>query len=303
MQKKSETIVFFGSGPVAAKSLEFLSKHFDIETVITKPAITHKRDPVPVISLAEKLDLKILTPTNKLELDNLFKSANLTSKIGIIIDFGVIVSQRVIDYFPLGIINSHFSLLPEWRGADPITFSILSGQSTTGVSLMVIDAAMDEGDLIAQESIELTNTTTEPELTHDLIELSNSMLVKYLPDYISGDLKPFPQPDDISPSYSRKLTKQDGIIDWNKAADQIDREIRAFIEWPKSRAVLNGLEVIITKASVIKEQGEPGSIRVSRDQLVIFAKTNALQIESLKPAGKNNMDVRSFLAGYKNTLS
>src|SRR5678815_2818348 len=114
MKKMSEPIVFFGSGPVAAKSLELLAKDFSIEAVITKPRPAHHRGEVPVLDLAAKLQLPIHTVTNKKTLDELIKTNPFSSDIAVLIDFGIIVSQDAIDYFPLGIVNSHFSLLPEW---------------------------------------------------------------------------------------------------------------------------------------------------------------------------------------------
>src|SRR5262249_45964550 len=156
--------------------------------------------------------------------------------------FGIIVSQKTIDYFPLGIINSHFSLLPQWRGADPITFSILSGQKQTGVSLMLLVAAMDEGPLLSQGVYDIEPDETTPSLTDSLIKLSHALLVDALPRYAAGDITARSQEVvaqmmgiPTEPSYSRKLTKEDGIIDWKKPAEQIEREIRAFADWPKSR--------------------------------------------------------------------
>ena len=112
MKKTFETIVFFGSGPVAAESLRLLSKDFEIEAVITKPRPPHHRGPVPVLDLAEELKLPVQTAEDEAGLDQLFKGRPFKSRVGVLIDFGIIVSPQVIDYFPLGIVNSHFSILP-----------------------------------------------------------------------------------------------------------------------------------------------------------------------------------------------
>src|SRR2546430_10003404 len=116
MTKMSETVVFFGSGPVAAESLRRLAKHVSIEAVITKPRPAHHHGPVPVLEISEKLGLPVHTAENRRQLNELFVGAAFSSRVGVLIDFGIIVSQQVINYFPLGIINSHFSVLPEWRG-------------------------------------------------------------------------------------------------------------------------------------------------------------------------------------------
>jgi methionyl-tRNA formyltransferase len=191
--------------------------------------------------------------------------------------------------------------LPEWRGADPITFAILSGQHATGVSLMMLVAGMDEGPVLAYATHELSETTTTTELTHDLIHVSDAMLKKIIPMYLAGEVTPKPQ-NETHASYSRKLTKDDGIIDWGKPAAQIEREIRAFIEWPKSHAFIGGTSVIITAAHVVEATGTPGTFGVHNKQLIAFCGQKALIIERLKPAGKKEMTGQAFLAGYKHLL-
>jgi methionyl-tRNA formyltransferase len=303
MKKTSEPIVFFGSGPVAAESLRLLSQHCVIEAIITKPRALHHRGPVPVLELAEELGLPVHTAENRKQLNALFETAEFESRLGILIDFGIIISQEVINYFPLGIINSHFSILPEWRGADPITFSILSGQEQTGVSIMLLTAGMDEGPLLGYGEYDLPKDITTPELTHDLISLSDALLQHDIPRYLAGDTHGAQQ--DITGrevSYSRKLTKDDGIIDWEKPAAVLEREIRAFIEWPKSRATLGKIDVIITKAHVVDASGAPGSVAVAEKLPVVHCGEKALALDMVKPAGKKEMTGQAFLAGYKSQI-
>lgn len=299
MKKMSEPIVFFGSGPVAAKSLQLLTEHFIVEAVITKPRPAHHKGDVPVLRVAKELGLAVLTATNKRSLDVLIEQHNFKSQVGVLIDFGIIVSQQAIDNFPLGIVNSHFSLLPEWRGADPITFSILSGQTTTGVSLMLLVQAMDEGPLLGFAEQPLSATVTTPELTDELIHLSDSLLEHLLPAYVHGTIQPQPQSNEGA-TYSRKLSKEDSIIDWHKPATQIEREIRAFIEWPKSVALIGGKDTVITRAHVVDETGKPGTFAKVNKQLVAYCGEKALVIDLLKPAGKKEMTGQAFLAGHQN---
>lgn len=300
MKKISKPIVFFGSGPVAAKSLELLLDSFEVEAVVTKPRPAHHKGPVPVLELATKHKLPVSTASSKKELDELFAAKPFVSELAILIDFGIIVSQKVIDYFRLGIVNSHFSLLPEWRGADPITFSILSGQKSTGVSLMMLTAGMDEGPLLSQVETTIENTATTPELTEILIDKSYRALCETIPGYLSGDIKPVAQssnPNKIT--YSRQLTKSDGIIDWTKPAARIEREIRAYTGWPQSRTSFGQLDVIITKAHVIDDTGKPGATTIIDKSPAVFCGQAALKIERLKPAGKKEMSGEAFLAGHK----
>ena len=302
MKKTSKPVVFFGSGPVAAESLRLLAQDFDIEAVVTKPRPQHHKGDVPVIRIAESLGLPIHTVTNKRTLDELIATDPFTSTVAILVDFGIIVSQKAIDYFEHGIVNSHFSLLPEWRGADPITFAILSGQKVTGVSLMMLVEAMDEGPILGYGVYELEPDTTTPELTTALIALSHALLTTIVPSYLEGSIAPQPQTTEIEPTYSRKITKEDGIINWQKDADQLEREIRGFIEWPKSHAVIATKEVIITKAHVADFPGPPGTFDIINKQLVAYCGNKSLVIDSLKPAGKQEMTGQAFLAGYKQFL-
>jgi len=304
MKKTSKTIVFFGSGPVAAESLRLLANNFTVEAVVTKPRPEHHKGSVPVLELAASLQLPVFTATNKKSLDSLFKQKPFSSEVAVLIDFGIIVSQTVINYFPYGIINSHFSLLPEWRGADPITFSILSGQPQTGVSLMLLTAGMDEGPLLAQAPLDIDKTMTTPMLTDLLIEISYQSLINILPLWLEHSIEAAPQESvtlaaSTTPTYSRKLTKDDALLDWHKPADQLEREIRAFLEWPKSKCHFGELDVTITAARTLDIDGITGTTALYQKQPIVFCKKGALVIDRLKPAGKKEMTGEAFIAGYK----
>lgn len=293
----NESVVFFGSGPVAAESLRLLLKHQTVESVITKP--TTARD----MSAIAK-DIPVHSVSTRSELDELIADKQFSSKLGVLIDFGIIVSQYAIDYFPLGIINSHFSVLPEWRGADPISFAILSGQKTTGVSLMVLTAGMDEGPLLSYGELPITKTETTPSLTEKLINLSDALLAQNIPLHFSGQtVEANQEATKRLESYSRKLTKNDGIIDWNKSATVIEREIRAFIDWPKSRTTLGKKEVILIEATVVDGNDTPGSVKIQNKGIVVHTGEKSLLIQRLKPVGKKEMTAAAFLAGYRHLLS
>lgn len=299
MKKTSETIVFFGSGPVAAASLHLLLQDFSIEAVITKPRAEHHKGSTPVVELTSHLKLPTFMATDRHSLDELFDTRPVKSRIAVLIDFGIIVSQKVIDFFPLGIINSHFSLLPEWRGADPITFSITSGQEKTGVSLMLLTAGLDEGEIIAQAPYSLSPAITTPQLTEELIDVSYNLVREVLPLYVTGKVQSMPQ-DPLTPiTYSRKLSKKDGALVWSKPAETLEREIRAFIEWPKSYTAFGDLEVIITKAHVLHRAGPSGKRIIVNKKPAIYCGRHTLVIDRLKPAGKKEMTGEAFLIGYK----
>lgn len=307
MSAVSKTVVFFGSGPVAAESLRRLHRHTAVEAVVTKPRPPHHKGSVPVLETAQELGLKVFEVSDKRALSELFATKPVQSRLGLVIDFGVIIGQDVIDYFPLGIINSHFSLLPQWRGADPITFSVLSGQKTTGVSLMLIVAALDEGPLLAQAPLDLPADITTPILTEKLIDLSDRLLRTTLPAYFEGQVVPKPQLEatigsKTSPSYSHRLQKSDGVLDWHKPAEQLEREVRAFAGWPGSQIQLAGQTVLVTRAHAVDSNLKPGEIQADKQQLLVGTIKQALAIDRLKPAGKTEMSAQAFIAGYKDRL-
>jgi len=305
MKKTSKTVVFFGSGPVAAASLRKLYEDFHIEAVITKPRAEHHRGTVPVIELANELGLKIITVNSKKDLDEKIASNNLQSEVAILIDFGIIVSQKVINYFKYGIINSNFSLLPEWRGADPITFAILSGQKSTGVSLMLLVREMDEGPLIAQKKFNIPNDFDTPRLTQSLIDTSHELILHTVPKYLSGQIFPYPQ--DLTSnrlSYSRRLATKDGILDFNKPANILVQEIRAYLGWPGSKTQIGSKQVTITKAHVDNTVLPVGEMQiVNKRELLIGTSERCLSIDELRPAGKNTMHIAAFIAGNSHLIS
>lgn len=304
MKKISKTAIFFGSGPVAAQSLNLLLDWLEIEAVITKPKKEHHKDPAPVEELAKRRGLKLYFANNKKELDDLIDTVKPASEYGLVIDFGVIISEKTINYFKKGIINSHFSLLPEWRGADPITYSLLSGQSDTGVSLMLIDKGMDTGQLLAEERLTIKESWNAKELTENLIALSDFLLRNKLSKYLEGKLTPYDQDTKNKlTTYSTTISKQDGLIDINKPAGVIMREIKAYSMWPKSTLKINNdFSVVITEASLSDESLKAGEILTTKDQFHLGLKFGSIKIERLIPVNKKEMDVKSFLNGYRSKL-
>lgn len=292
-------IVFFGSGPVAAASLRRLATGFKIEAVVTKPRPDGHKGSVPVIELAAELGLPLVLAANKAELSQVIAGQSFISQVAVLIDFGIIVAQDVIDAFPLGIVNSHFSLLPKLRGADPISFAILSGQPTTGVSLMLLVQAMDEGPILAQASVSLTGQDVD-QLTDELVVLSEKLLGANLAKYVAGELRPQAQVGE--PSYSRKLNKADGELDFTKPAIELEREVRAFKSWPKSHAKIGNMDILVTRANVIEGYGKAGEIYSQAKIFGFYTSKDIFVIEELKPAGKSAMTAEAFLAGYSHLL-
>lgn len=289
---KSKTLVFFGSGPVAAASLTNLVKNFEVEAVVTKPQPVHHKEEPPVIHLANKYKLPLFFASTKDDLKKLFNDNRFFSQAGVVVDYGVIIPEQVIETFRKGIVNSHFSLLPQWRGADPITFSLLSGQKQTGVSLMLIDIGLDTGEIIAQATYDIDEGENILSLTKNLVELSNRTINEILPLYLEDKIQPAPQDVEQTPTYSRQLAKSDGMIDWHKkSAEQIERETRAFLGWPKSTAEVHGQKIIITKARVASS--------ASDGDLVMKCSPGWLEIRQLVGPSGRTMSGADFIRGYR----
>lgn len=227
------------------------------------------------------------------------------AKLAILAAYGHVVPQKVLDEFPLSIVNVHPSLLPQYRGSTPIEQAILDGVDKTGVSIMKLTAALDEGPIYKQRTMRLSGQETKAELAQKLQELGAELLLEILPEIASGKLKPRQQPHPDRATYTKRITKEDGRIDWTKPAAQIEREIRAYADWPRSYTELGGVDIIITSAHVApSDTKQPGVIEINNEQrlLMVNTKDGYLCIDKLIPAGKKEMPISAFLAGYKDRI-
>lgn len=314
MTKKSKTILFFGNERLATGITTtaptfraLLESGYKIPAVISSfnsGASRNTRD-LEIAVAAQSHNIPVLLPDNLTEIKQ--QLSDFHADIGVLAAYGKIVPQEIIDLFSHGIINIHPSLLPLHRGPTPIESAILHGETKTGVSIMQLVKAMDAGPVYAQSEIKLTGAETKETLAATLLDAGQAMLIELLPDILDGKIVPLPQ-DESHATYDQRIKKADGVIDWQKSAIMLEREIRAYAEWPKSRAKLAGADVIITKAHVNSEQKSseiPGTIIVlgSKDGLNVVTSDGILAIDRLKPAGKQEMSAQAFLAGYKNRLN
>lgn len=179
--------------------------------------------------------------------------------------------------------------------------AILNGDHETGVSIMQLSAKMDAGPVYGYTPLELTGTETRAELYDTLGELGTETLLKLLPLILEGEAVGLMQ-NEQEATYCQLLTKADSVIDWNKSAARLEREIRAYAGWPQSRTTLGDVEIIITKAHVTDGIAVPGAPVISDQTLSIGTADQLLAIDSVKPLGKKEMPVGAFLAGYKHQL-
>lgn len=227
------------------------------------------------------------------------------AQIAVLAAYGKIIPRKILDEFPLGIINVHPSLLPQHRGPTPIEQTILDGETKTGVSIMRLSEKMDEGPIYKQKTLRIDGNETKENLALQLHKLGAELISEILPSIASGALPPRQQPHPDRATYSQKITKEHGQIDWRKPAINLEREIRAFSGWPRSYTTLGNTDVIIKKAHVIEATNAttPGEIIIGKDYLHIGTTEHLLGIDSIQPLGKKEMPILAFLSGYRNKLS
>jgi methionyl-tRNA formyltransferase len=208
----------------------------------------------------------------------------------VLVAYGRLIPQEVLDIFPKGIINIHPSLLPVYRGPTPIETAILEGVAETGVSLMRLSSKMDAGPIYAQKRLALSGNETKQELADRLMDMGLELLIERLEAILEGWLMPKPQIESEA-TYTKLLKKSDGVMELAKPADVLERQVRAYAGWPRSRAKIHGREVIVTKVRVAKD--------INDGNLVISCRPGFLEIEELiAPSGKS-MRGEEFLRGYR----
>lgn len=226
------------------------------------------------------------------------------ARLAVLAAYGHIIPQRILDDFPLGIINIHPSLLPLYRGPTPIEQAMLDGVTKTGVSIMHLTKGMDDGPIYKQKTVHLSGKETKTELTTLLQKLGAELLQEILPAIATGELKPRQQPHPERATYSQKIAKEHGVIDWTEPAVILERKIRAYSGWPKSHATIGVNELVITEARVsqLEIKPTPGKIFAEKKRLFIGTGEAWLEIICLQPLGKKEMPVSAFLSGYRSQL-
>lgn len=306
MTNTSKTIVFFGNerlgtgvtttNPVLKR---LINDGYNVAAIVVnnEKSQSRKTRKLEVAEIAQEHHIPLLQPKKLSDIKELLQS--FKAEAAVLVAYGKIVPQSVIDIFPRGIINIHPSLLPLHRGPTPLESVILSGETETGVSLMRLAKAMDAGPVFAQQKVRLTGSEEKQQLADTLLTLGSDMLALHLPAIIGGQVEPVSQQEDKA-TYDALIGKEDGIINWDKPAQQIEREIRAYALWPKSKTTFGSIEVTILKAQVMNGKQTPKTRAIINKFPVVYCGDGqGLLLEILQPAGKKVMTGESFLAGYK----
>jgi len=281
-----------------------IAKGYNVVAVVSHHSTSSSRNQreLEVAEIAKEHGIPVFLPNKPSEIIDELKALN--ADVAVLAAYGRIISQQIIDIFPLGIVNIHPSLLPLYRGPTPIESPILNGDTTTGVSIMKLTAGMDEGPVYAQRELTVSKGEQKFELYERITEVSTELFFDSFPEILHGSLLPTPQ-DSSKATYCQLIQKSDGIIDWTKPALQLEREIRAYVGWPQSRTTLGQLDVVIPSASVItlETPATPGKLIAEKKRLFVGTGKEWLEITSVKPLGKKEMPVGAFLAGYRSQLN
>ena len=289
----TDRIIFFGTEAFSADALRALiASNFNVVAVVTKPdqpkGRGHKLTEPLVKTIAREHDIPVWQPTKLADVAEQITS--LQPVAGVLVSYGKIIPQSIIDLFTPGIINVHPSLLSRYRGPSPIEAAIIHHDNQTGVTIMQLSAAMDAGPIYAQRIIPLDHTETKPALYATLSRIGNQLLIDTLPDILSGALTPTPQ-NDADVTYCSLLSKQDGLLDpADLTAVQAEARVRAFLGFPRTRLPLGDQTLIITRAHVSKTAETPLSVQFSDGNYLI-------PDELIAPSGKT-MPAEAFLRGH-----
>lgn len=298
-KSNNNSIVFFGTGQTSLEALQCLSEKYAVELVVTKPPATNsagKPFKNAVHVWADNNSIPVVNPKNKSELAELLNEVSFESQLGIVLDFGMIIPAEVIDMFAMGIINSHFSLLPKYRGSNPIRTAILGGDETSGVTIIRITPGLDDGPILTWSEIDIAGFNAI-ELREELSKINCALLPETVELYLSNQLDPIEQ-DEQEATHTHKTTKADGQIDTDKSPNVLAQEILAYSGWPKSYISINDKEIIIIEAKPSNLSAPKGEFFVDNKKLYLGCSGGSLEIIKLQPQGKAPMDSQGFINGY-----
>lgn len=321
-------IIFMGTAELSCASLAALARAqtFQVVAVVTQPDKPKGRDlqltPSPVKILAGKLKLPVLQPLKARDEKFISELCELKPDLIVVVAYGQILPQAILDLPPFGCVNVHTSLLPKYRGAAPIQWAIADGEPETGVTIMKMDAGLDTGPVLSTRRTPIL-ATDDSQILHDrLAQLGAELLIETIPAYVAGRLSPQPQPAAGS-TYAAKIKKEDGRIAWNQPARVIWNRLRAFTPWPGAFTLLQNAEhrlgsnelpskhaetvlgapkpqlLKIWKAEMAEASGEPGKILTAdKSGIVVGCGEGALRILELQREGGKRLAADQFLSGF-----
>ncbi len=259
-----------------------------------RPAGRGKKDrPTPVHARAEALGLEVRHPTSLKSSEEQNKFASLNADIAVVVAYGLILPQPILDAPTHGCLNIHASLLPRWRGAAPIHRAIMAGDAQTGICIMLMEAGLDTGPVLLREATDIGPEETTAQLHDRLSDMGAALIVEALAKLPS--LTPDPQPEE-GVTYAAKIDKSEARIDWCNPASEVDRKIRGLSPFPGAWTEMEGDRIKLLASRLAEGQGAPGE--VLDDRLTVACGEGAVELLRLQRAGKGAQDRETFLRGW-----
>lgn len=299
-------VIFMGTPDFSVGTLEALvAAGHDVVLAVTQPDKPKGRGKemqfTPVKECALKYNIPVYQPRRVREPECIEELRKYRADIMVVVAFGQILPKEILEMTKYGCVNVHASLLPKYRGAAPIQWSILDGEEVTGVTTMQMNEGLDTGDMLLKVEIPIEEKETGGSLHDKLAEVGARLCVETLAGLEAGTITPIPQ-GETTTSYAKMLDKQLGSIDWSKSAIEIERLIRGLSPWPSAYTNWNDKVMKIWDAKVVGDASteRPGTIvKVEKDAFYVQAGDGALQVCELQIPGKKRMDAGAFLRGYQ----
>jgi len=294
-----------GTPEFATPSLEkiFRSK-YELIGVITQPdklaGRSYKLTPPKVKELANKLNINVWQPTSLRDKESLDLIKKLTPDLVVVVAFGQILSKEFLQIPKIGSINLHASLLPKYRGASPIHYAIIQGESKTGVTIAWIDKMLDAGDIILQQEVDIQPDDTTGTLSQKLSLIGAELLLKAI-ELINEGKAPRIKQDISQVTYAPKLNKKDGLINWQRSNIEIYNLVRGLNPFPGAYTYYKNQMLKIWTTEIIEEEGSPGKVmKIFKDKgPVIGTAKGCILIRELQPANKKKLSGAEFINGYR----
>lgn len=297
--------IFLGSGAFALPALEALARHPSVALVAIvappdRPAGRGRtRRSVPVAAAARQLGIPLLQPARFRVPEAAAAIRAFEPELGVLADFGRIVPPEILDLPRHGILNIHPSLLPRHRGASPVPATILAGDEVAGVTVMRMDAGLDTGPVLASRSWPLVGSETAPELEARAAISGAELLIEVLVPYLRGTLTPTPQ-DDRAASQTRLLARADGLLDPDRPAADLERQVRAHLGWPGSFVESRAGRLVVLRAALAPGEptDRPGLLLADGDGLAMTTTDGRLRLIEVQAAGGRPMSAAAFRRGH-----
>ncbi|HZV33507.1 MAG TPA: methionyl-tRNA formyltransferase [Verrucomicrobiae bacterium] len=301
-------IIFMGTAELACASLEALAQQKDVSVaaVVTQPDRPKGRElklhPSPVKEVALRLQLPVLQPERARKEDFIIELRKLQPELIVVAAYGQILPPALLELPRFGCLNVHTSLLPKFRGAAPIQWAILEDEPVTGVTIMKMDAGLDTGAILAQQTTPIQPEDNSQTLHDRLAKIGADLLVRTIREYVAGKITARPQPAE-GVSIARKISKEDGRLDWTQPARALWNRLRAFTPWPGVFTHLPGQPhphlLKIWQAEIVDRSGQPGEIlQADKSGIVVACGKQSLRLLQIQREGGRRMSAQEFLTGH-----